>query len=132
MLEEALGELVATLPASLCFRLWDPEGRADSPFRRLLADLVAANPRWRWVLASRRPARLVPEADDVGAVDVWGPAGFTGIRYVGFPTGMEFATWVETLVAVSRDWPSGAPSDLATVARTHPRPVHLLVFTNPG
>jgi hypothetical protein len=132
MLDEELRRLVAALPAALDFRLWDPEGTADSPLRQLLADLVAANPRWRWTVHRRRPPRLVPEADDAGAVDIWGPIGFTGVRYVGFPGGMEFATWIEALVVAARPPQAAAPTDLAVAVRTYAHPVHLLVFTNPG
>lgn len=110
------------------------ESAASDPMRQLLRELHDMAPLVQLVEHQESAAPIAPEnpEDIEGPVTAFSVDGtFTGIRYLGFPGGQEFGTFLEDLVDLSankdvtlsqatQDWLKGLTS-----------PVHLEVFVTP-
>ena len=67
-----------------------------------------------------------------GAVsEVWQDGAFTGVRYLGIPSGYEFGPLIETLVEVSRGDSPQLGEGVVEWLRQVDTPLHFEVFVTP-
>jgi glutaredoxin-like protein len=71
----------------------------------------------------------VYQVDKVPAIALVGAKDY-GIRFYGIPSGYEFSSLVDDIVAVSKGESGLAPATKAAVARINP-PVHIQVYVTP-
>ncbi|PSR24122.1 MAG: hypothetical protein C7B45_00475 [Sulfobacillus acidophilus] len=111
-----------------------PESPASEPMKQLLQELHELAPLIQVVEHPQSAAPIAPET----AEDIEGPVttfsvrdAFTGIRYLGFPGGQEFGTFLQDLVDLS----VGQEVSLSTATqqwlKTLEAPLHLEVFVTP-
>ena len=110
------------------------ESPATQPMRDLLQELHALSPQIE-VVEHQEAAQPVPpeNAGDIeGPVTTLSVGGqFTGIRYLGFPGGHEFSTFLADLVDLSTDQPLElTPATQEWLANLQ-EPLHLEVFVTP-
>lgn len=110
------------------------ESPATQPMRELLQQLHALAPQIELV-EHQEPAQLVPPenpGDIEGPVTTFSVGGrFTGIRYLGFPGGHEFSTFLGDLVDVSTDQPLELSPATQEWLSNLKEPLHLEVFVTP-
>ena len=110
------------------------ESPATAPMRELLQELSAMAPQLELVEHDTVAAPVAPEQPEVieGPVSTLSVGGtFTGIRYLGFPGGQEFTTFLEDLVDVSSGQAVSLSSDTRAWLESLSTPVHLEVFVTP-
>lgn len=107
---------------------------ANETMRTLWTELAALSAKLTWIETPVHDAKFLPsqEKEQQGPVsEVWMDNQFTGIRYLGIPSGHEFGGLIETINALStgsaphiteatRLWLEGLEQDL-----------HLGVFVTP-
>ncbi|MCL8206599.1 MAG: hypothetical protein K6V97_00785 [Actinomycetia bacterium] len=122
-----------TAPVTVAYYPKDGDGASEA-MEQLLNELAAVNPLVRPERRSGPPEAIAPERPEdiesvVTVLEVDGRR--TGIRYLGFPGGREFGTFLEALVTVSTEAaPTLSEATRAFLAQIH-QPVHLEVFTTP-
>jgi alkyl hydroperoxide reductase subunit AhpF len=107
---------------------------ATGPMRELLRELHELTPAIDLV-EHDQPAAPVPPAtpeDIEGPVSTFSVGGtFTGIRYLGFPGGQEFTTFLQDLVDLSTNEAVSLSAETQEWLRSLTEPVHLEVFVTP-
>jgi alkyl hydroperoxide reductase subunit AhpF len=139
MLDESLQKEVAALldqmvdPVEILFYPKAGDAASDA-MDELLHDLAGLNSK---VAVKRQdgPAPLVaPDADDeiTSSVSVFTSNGKpTGVRYLGFPGGREFGTFLQDMVGIStRVAPELSPETVRFIENLE-EPLHLQVFVTP-
>lgn len=107
---------------------------ASDAMQQLLEELGRLTPQFRVDTQDGVPEPVYPEtaADMQSSVTVLARTGSkSGVRYLGFPGGHEFGTFLEDLLLLSTEGPSGlSPETLAFVEGLQ-TPIHLQVFVTP-
>lgn len=107
---------------------------ATAPMRELLQELHDLAPIIEVVEHDQSPTLVPPAtaADMEGPVTSFSVAGaFTGIRYLGFPGGQEFTTFLQDLVDLSTHESVTLSDETQDWLRSLTEPVHLEVFVTP-
>lgn len=107
---------------------------ASQPMLDLLRELGEISPAIQIVEHDQPATAIAPETPDEieGPVTTLSVGGaFTGIRYLGFPGGQEFSTFLEDLVDVSAAKPPAITAETQAWLRDLTQPLHLAVFVTP-
>lgn len=112
----------------------EPGHPASDAMHQLLDELAALSPK---LTVERHPgpaSPVAPETADevessVTQLKVGGRP--TGVRYLGFPGGHEFATFIDELIQVSQQKAPELSSDTVTFLQSLTKPLHLEVFVTP-
>ncbi len=110
------------------------ESPATQPMRELLQELHALAPQIDVVEHQEAAQPVPPEnpGDIEGPVTTLSVGGrFTGIRYLGFPGGHEFSTFLGDLVDLSTDQPLELSPATQEWLSNLTEPLHLEVFVTP-
>lgn len=139
MLDESLRKEVAGLldkmvdPVEVLFYPKTGDAASDA-MDELLHDLTDVNPK---VVVDRRdgPAPLVaPDVPEemTSSVTVFAVGGeSTGVRYLGFPGGREFGTFLQDMVSVSAKVAPHLDAETVRYIQNLEQPLHLQVFVTP-
>lgn len=107
------------------------ESQANEPMRQLLEELHQISGLVQVVDRGNTATPIDPE----GPEDVEGPVTtlssqgmFSGIRYLGFPGGHEFSTFLSDLVTVSKNAPTTLSAETEAWLKSLTSPLHLEVF----
>lgn len=134
-IREEVREYLAKMTAPVTVAYYPKEGDpASEAMEQLLQELADVNPLIRPERRFGPAEAIAPERPEdlesvVSVLEVDGRR--TGIRYLGFPGGREFGTFLEALVTVS----TAAAPTLSEATRAFlaqiKEPLHLEVFTTP-
>lgn len=109
--------------------------KADEPssttMKDLWEELQTLSPKLMVETASGRPPGMASEEMEGVVSEVWYGGRFTGIRYLGIPSGYEFGPLIETLAEVSRNEAPSVSPDLAAWLKGLQKPLHFQVFVTP-
>ncbi|AEJ41485.1 Protein disulfide oxidoreductase [Sulfobacillus acidophilus TPY] len=111
-----------------------PSNPATDPMRQLLNELHDINPKVEVVEHSMLLPPVPPETpeDLEGPITIFSVNGqSTGIRYLGFPGGQEFGTFLEDIVDLSVERPVSLSEATQDWLRGLTTPLHLEVFVTP-
>jgi alkyl hydroperoxide reductase subunit AhpF len=107
---------------------------ASDAMRQLLDELSALTPKLEVRIHDEAPPLLPPETEgDLESSVTWFTVDGqpTGVRYLGFPGGHEFGTFLEAMAELSLD----RPADISEATRTYltqlTKPIHIQVFVTP-
>ncbi|MCY0899538.1 MAG: hypothetical protein OWU33_11475 [Firmicutes bacterium] len=107
---------------------------ASDPMKQLLLELKDINPLLQVVDHGQAATPIQPERPD----DIEGPVtsfsvngAFTGVRYLGFPGGQEFTTFLEDIVDISRNRTVELSQATQDWLKSLTQPLHLEVFVTP-
>ncbi|MCY0877752.1 MAG: hypothetical protein OWU84_02225 [Firmicutes bacterium] len=107
---------------------------ASEPMKQLLLELKEINPLIRVVDHGQAATPIDPERpeDIEGPVTSFSVNGqFTGVRYLGFPGGQEFTTFLEDIVDISRNRSVELSPATQDWLKNLTEPLHLEVFVTP-
>ncbi len=111
-----------------------PQSPASDPMKQLLTELQDIAPQIRVVQHNQAATPIAPENPD----DIEGPVttfstndAFTGIRYLGFPGGQEFSTFLQDLLDLSQGSEVSLSAATQEWLQSLKEPVHLEVFVTP-
>ncbi len=120
-------------PVTVDFYPHDPSP-ASEPMKQLLQELHDLAPLIQVIehQASAEPIAPETSADIEGPVTTFSVRDtFTGIRYLGFPGGQEFGTFLQDLVDLSVGQDVSLSSATQEWLKTLQAPLHLEVFVTP-
>jgi alkyl hydroperoxide reductase subunit AhpF len=112
----------------------NPASPASEPMQQLLNELHQINPKIQVAEHGMMIPPVPPEApeDLEGPVTIFTVDGQpTGIRYLGFPGGQEFGTFLEDIVDLSQDRPVQLNEQTQAWLKGLTTPLHLEVFVTP-
>lgn len=110
------------------------ESPATAPMRTLLQELSAMQPAIHVVTHQDSAKPIAPETPEEieGPVTTLSVNGqFTGIRFLGFPGGHEFGTFLADIVDLSKGEPPAISPETTAWLQSLTSPLHLEVFTTP-
>ncbi|MCL5116562.1 MAG: hypothetical protein M1272_05365 [Firmicutes bacterium] len=111
-----------------------PDSPSSDPMKQLLGELHDLSPLITVVEHTESAEPIAPEShgDVEGPVTTFSVGGqFTGIRYLGFPGGHEFSTFLGDMVDVSKDEPVSLSQETQDWLKSLTSPLHLEVFVTP-
>ena len=139
MLDESLKKEVAALldqmvdPVEVLFYTKAGDAASDA-MNELLHDLSDVNPKVSVKRQEGAAPLVAPDLDDemTSSVSVFTTNGQpTGVRYLGFPGGREFGTFMTAVVGISsRVAPELSPETVHFIENLE-KPLHLQVFVTP-
>lgn len=129
-LKRALGELPSPVAITLFTRAGD--GPTSGDLADLLGEVAASHPSIRLDVVDADAARARAAALGIEETPAFVVAGAEdrGIRFLGTPGGLEFATLIHAIRGASSG-DSGLPPALRARLETLPRPVRIRVFVTP-
>ncbi|NMP21922.1 hypothetical protein [Sulfobacillus harzensis] len=130
--QDSVKQALANMTESVTVKLFlKPGEESSNTMRELWGELQALTPKLIIEESESVPSGMDASQMEGAVSEVWQNGTFTGVRYLGIPSGYEFGPLIETLVEVSRgDAPELSESVVAWLKKLE-KPLHFQVFVTP-
>ena len=130
--QQSVKEALGAMADSVTVKLFVKSGEQSSTtMHEFWDEIQALSPKITVEESASVPVGMTPEEMEGAVSELWIGEQWTGIRYLGIPSGYEFGPLIETLVEVSR----GGEPELGAPVREWLQnlrdPLHLQVFVTP-
>ncbi len=129
---QSVKETLATMPEPVTVKLFlKPGDESSITMKQLWEEIRPLAPNLVVEEHESVPVGMASEQMEGAVSELWLGGDFTGIRYLGVPSGYEFGPMIETLAEVSRKTQPEVSHSVAEWLGALDKPLHLEVFVTP-
>lgn len=130
--QESVKQALSSMTEPVTVKFYTKPGdEASNTMRDLWQEIRAVSPKLLVEEAESVPPGMDATAMEGAVSELWRGGAFTGIRYLGIPSGYEFGPMIETIGEVSRGVAPEVSAPVAEWLRTLDKPLHFQVFVTP-
>lgn len=131
-IQESVKQAWAGMTEPVMVKLFLKSGEESSQtMQELWNELSTLSPMLAIEESTQSPSGMTPQEMEGAVSEIWRGGQFTGVRYLGIPSGHEFGPFIETLLEVSQGAEPGLTADASTWLQALKDPLHLQVFVTP-
>lgn len=130
--QQSVKQALETLTEPVTVKLFlKPGEESSTTMHDLWDEIQALSPKISVEESTSVPAGMTPDEMEGAVSEVWLGEQWTGIRYLGIPSGYEFGPLIETLVEVSHGENPELGAPVLEWLKNLRDPLHLQVFVTP-
>lgn len=131
-IQESVRQAWAGMTEPVTVKLFLKSGEESSKtMQELWDELATLSPKLTVEKSTEVPKGMTAQEMEGAVSEIWRGGQFTGVRYLGIPSGHEFGPLIETLLEVSNGNDPGLTPEALTWLQALKDPLHLQVFVTP-